>query len=932
MKRFISSLAALLFFTGAVFASDGVRELPRDPESRVGTLSNGMTYYIRHNDKPAGLASFYIVHNVGALQEDSTQNGLAHFLEHMAFNGTEHFNGHEMLDWLESIGVEFGRDVNAYTSQEQTVYNVNNVPLTRKSVIDSALLILHDWSHYIALLPEEIDAERGVILEERRTGMNASRRMFNKSMPLLYNYTKYADHDVIGPENILKTFTPEHIRDFYNKWYRPDLQAVIIVGDFDAAEMERLVKERFSHIPVPENAPKKEPIVIPPYEKDEVLVISDPEQTYSQVRVLTPTDLKFTDINNTREGMLKSLVSEVVATAIAERITELVMSGEPILSAYAGLSSRMRDEMVSTTVVIAPDGKLPEALSAVTKEVERVRRHGLTKTQIGTAVANMLKANETAYNNRGDKKSIAFIQQYINNFLVNDPAMGAEDDYRITAELLGSITPEMVAGFIPEMFPEGHVAVIVNIPEKESAAVDADALLASYKEARKADIEPLGEMAAATELITVPVKGGKIVSRTTDVLGDEVLTLSNGIRVVVRPTDFKKDELMMSAFAVGGYSTVPDELMHSAAVMNTVINRSGLGDYSAVELKRVLAGKNAAVSYDYNDTKVVLTGTSSVDNIKEMFELIWLRFNAPRFDEQVFDVAMMNNRTMAAGYDLNPANALNDTISDIRYGHDPRVFNGGKVYGGLDKVSLDDMRKVYDIFYGDASKFTFFFVGNIGDKKEFENLVAKYIGSLDVEERSVYSHIPAYSYKDVTRRFVRPQENPKSSVCMEFVGRGIEYTPVNVVNMSVLSQILQFRYTKIIREEMGATYGAGVGGQIAAPPSEGYILLVRYDTNKDQLDETVKVVKDVVADVAQNGPTQEELGKIKELMVKNFNNSLKENSAWMSYIRAVNIYGDAFVPDATLNAINSLTVESVKEFAARVYDTANVHEIVMLSE
>ncbi len=918
--------------TGAVFASDGVRQLPRDPELRVGTLANGMTYYIRHNDKPAGLASFYIVHNVGALQEDSTQNGLAHFLEHMAFNGTEHFKGHDMLDWLESIGVEFGRDVNAYTSQEQTVYNVNNVPLTRQSVIDSALLILHDWSHYIALLPEEIDAERGVILEERRTGMNASRRMFNKSMPLLYNYTKYADHDVIGPENILKTFTPEHIRDFYNKWYRPDLQAVIIVGDFDAAEMERLVKERFSHIPVPENAPRKEPVVIPPYEKDEVLVISDPEQAYSQVRVLTPTDLKFTEINNTREGLLKALIADVVATAIQERITELIMSGEPVLYAYAGLSSRMRDETVSTVVAMAPDGKLPEALSAVTKEVERVRRYGLTQTQIKTAVANMLKANETAYNNRGDKKSGAFIQQYVNNFLVGDPVMSAEDDYRITAELLESITPEMVAGFIPQMFPEGHVAVIANIPEKESASVDADALLAAYKEAKGADVEPLEETVTVTDLITVPVEGGKIVSRSTDVLGDEVLTLSNGIRVVVRPTDFKRDEVMMSAFAAGGYSTVPDGLMNSAAVMNTVLSRSGLGDYSAVELKRVLAGKNASVSYDYNDTKVMLAGSSSVDNLKEMFELIWLRFNAPRFDEQAFEVAMLGNRTIAEGYDLNPANALSDTISEIRYGYDPRVLNGGKIYAGLDKVSLEDMRKVYDIFYGDASKFTFFFVGNIEDKEEFESLVAKYLGSLSADRRDYDSHVPTYYTEDVTRRFVRPQENPKSSVCMEFVGRGIDYTPENNVGMSVLSQILQFRYTKIIREEMGATYGAGVGGQIATPPAEGYILLVRYDTNKDQLDETIKVVKDVVADVAENGPTQEELSKIKEVMVKNFNNSLKENSAWMSYIRAVNIYGDAFVPDATLNAINSLTVESVKEFAARVHDSAKVHEIVMLSE
>ena len=293
---------------------------------------------------------------------------------------------------------------------------------------------------------------------------------------------------------------------------------------------------------------------------------------------------------------------------------------------------------------------------------------------------------------------------------------------------------------------------------------------------------------------------------------------------------------------------------------------------------------------------------------------------------------MTSNRVTAENYGLDPANALSDTVSDIRYGYDPRVFSGRKLYDGIDRVSLEDMRKVYDILYGDASRFTFFFVGNLGDRDEFDALVAEYIGSLKAAPESYWRHIPAYNCEDVTRRFVRPQENPKCSVYMEFVGRGVAYTPESNVYMSVLSQILQFRYTDIIREKMGATYGTRVAGQIAPPPADGYMLTVRYDTNSGQLDQTVAVVKEVVADVAKNGPTQEELGKIKEVMVKNYNNSLKENSAWMSYIRNADIYGEAFVPEATLDAITSLSVESVREFAARLYDSASVHEIVMLSE
>lgn len=927
MKRLVWLFAAMLCCLSALAAGD---ELPRDPLLRTGRLSNGMTYYIRHNDKPAGLADFYIVHNVGAVQEDSTQNGLAHFLEHMAFNGTESFEGRSMIDWLQSIGVAFGRDLNAYTSQEQTVYNINNVPVKRKTVIDSVLLILHDWSHYISLLPEEIDAERGVILEERRTGLDAGRRMFNKMMPLLFNGTKYAEHDVIGPESVLKSFTPEHIRDFYRKWYRPDLQAVVMVGDFDAEEMERLVRERFSHIPMPEDAPVKQAVVIPPYDKDEVLVVSDPELTRSSVEVYCPTEIDFTAINNTREGELKRLMAEVVNRAVSDRVRELIMEGAPVLSSYAGLTSRMRSETLSAIAVTAPTGRLAEALGIVTREVERVRRYGLSQSSVKTAVADMIKSAQMGYNNRKDLKNPWFVQRYISNFLDGSPAMGPEDDYHITVELLESITPEMVAGFIPQMFPDAHAAVIASVPERDVAAVDAVAILEAYREGRTGHLEPPADEASERELIEVPIEGGRIVSRSADVMGDEVLTLSNGVRVVMRQTDFKDDEVLMEAWAPGGLFFTGDELLASAHLFSQVVGQSGVGDMSAIELDRLLAGKMAQVDLDMGNDRVGLRGRSSVTDLKEMMELIWLRFNAPRFDSVSFKVVMKKVRNLAENYRLSPAGAFRDTVSDVRYGHNGRVYSSGMLFDRLDSVSLDDIRRLYARFYGDASRFTFFFAGNLGNKEQFEALVAKYLGSLNVGNGSLGKPVVArYDRTDVVNRFERVQESPKSRVQIEFVGEGIAHSVVNKLQMAALAEVINLRCTEEIRERMGAVYGVGVAGAVSAPPSKGHLLIVAYDTNGEQLDSTVITVKRIFDALAEEGPTPEEVVKVKEAMVKNYNNSLKDNGTWLSYLKSVDMYGRRFTPEATLEAINGISAESIRKFAAKVRKKSGVHEVVM---
>lgn len=904
-----------------ILPADLYKSLPQDSALRKGVLPNGMTYYVRHNSLPKGQADFYIVHHVGAVQEDSLQNGLAHFLEHMAFNGTENYEGREMIEWLQSIGLKFGRDINAYTAQEETVYNINNVPTQRQGVVDSALMILRDWSHYISLLPEEIDAERGVILEEKRSGLSASRRLFDKSMPLLYNHTKYSKHDVIGPEEILKTFTYDQIRNFYNSWYRPDLQAIIVVGDIDPDKVEAAIKERFSKIPVPENAPTKELIEIPDYAKTEAIALADKEMTSSLIRVYRPTDLKTVEINNTKEGMLASILSEVVSSALGERFDELIMSGEPMLGAFSGCSTRTRHDVVSVDAVSFPEGDYLRAFELLCTEVERIRRYGLTQGQIDRALANILKSAEVKYNSRNDVKNNAFVNDYVSNFLDNEPLLDAETEYEITKELVAMVTPKMVNKFIAQAYPDNAVAIIAFTPDKPEAIIDPSALVETYERVAKSDIEPIADDDADKQLINTPFSDGSIVSRSTDSLGYTVLTLSNGIRVHYRPTDVEQDIVLMRAIdRNAGYSILPVNLLPEAKLLGNVVNNAGLGEHTAVELSRLLSGNSANVTPQVGETSAQVIGSAAYSDLKTLFELAWLTFNEPRFDSESFDVTISQLRTAAQNYEASPDNIFMDEIKTTVY-DSPRYISNRQLFKQLDEVSLEDVKKVYDAEFGDASGFTFFFAGNIPDTAAFESLVARYISSLgcdksDESERDVLR----VSSGDKEER-VKLGQDSKCRVFISYTGTNIGFNAKNEATLSLLSNVLSERYLKKIREEMGATYGVRVQASLSPAPTEDAMLMMYYYTNAEQLEETIKEIDKALQDIAANGVTADEIDGFKKSKVNDIKNFIATNNGLFIELIDVNLYGKDRVATTEQQIISEITPADIQKMASNIVET-----------
>lgn len=934
MKRILLFILVLLNANLTAFSQNYelTKVMPNDPEIRTGKLDNGMTYYIRKNDKPAGMAEFYIIHNVGAIQEKPEQNGLAHFLEHMAFNGTEHFPDKQLLNYLETIGVQFGRNVNAYTSQEETVYSMTDVPMTRETILDSALLILRDWSHYISLLPEEIDKERGVILEELRTGRDASRRMFDKSAPLIYNHTKYADHLIIGTEEILKNFKPEEIKAFYNEWYRPDLQAIAIVGDFDPDTVEKKVKELFASVPGRENPTPKKEIVIPDYNRDEALIVTDPEQTYTTATIFYPNNIFPIKDNDKYSAQVKNMTFTLITTMLNETLNDIAQQPDaPFLYAGVGYGSRSVNSDYFYGGVVTSENALPQGIEALTVEIERVQRYGFSQSALDRAKANILKANETAYENRNDRKNSYFINQIQDNFLGNYPMLSAEEDYKITKNFIEKVSLDEVNTMIPELIPEKYVAIIANTPEKTDIPVpDAAEILAAYKRGKTAEIEKATTQENIQPLINENIAPGRITASETDELGNIVWKLSNGAKVVFRKTDFKQDQVLFAAYEKGGSSLLENEEMIPLEFLCPVVSSSGLGNLSANELRKALAGKSAYVGISVSDYNHGLSGSASSTDIETLLQLVYLSYAHPRFDETDFDVTMNKIASSLKNYEVDPGAAMTDSILKTIYGSNPRVVTTAQAAQNMNKVTLNQLRKIYSKLYNGANGVTFYIVGNV-DEEILKPLVEKYLASLNRNEIKNWNNVNLEPLQgDISNIFHRKQETPKSSVRMDFKG-DFNYNLDNIIALDMLTHILRIRYTESIREEKGATYGVGVGNSTSDIPKPAYSLTVSFDTNGDVAEETSELIIDEIEKIAKNGPMDNDLTKAKEVFLKNFNNNLKENNAWLSWILAYHEKNMNYYDDY-VSIVSSINKQKLQNLARQILESRSKFKIIMLPE
>ena len=920
--------------TSAAAQFNPQQPIPADKDVRTGKLENGMTYYIRHNEKPKGQADFYILHDVGAIQENDSQQGLAHFLEHMAFNGTRNLPGKMLTEYLEKVGVKFGANLNAGTGWDQTTYMMKDVPTSREGIIDSALLILHDWSHFIALEPEEIDSERGVIMEELRTRDGASWRSTMKMLQALGKDTKYEHRNLIGYLDGLKGFHHKELEDFYNQWYRPDYQAVVVVGDIDVDAVENKIKTLMSDIPAPAaDAARKETITVPDNEDPIISIYTDPEMQGSKIQLFVKRPALPEQMNNLIYGEMFDVIQAYMTTMENARLQEISMKPDaPFLGAGMGSGEIGVIPTLNATTFVAmtQDGKLAEGFEAIYTEMEKVRRYGFTQGEFERAQNDLMRRAERAYANRNDRRNGEFVQTYLNNYSKNTPMPDAETEWQLDSMLIKMINVEAVNGFAQQVIYPRNQVIVVTAPEKEGIVnPTAEELLAIREKVANAEIEAYEDNTVKEPLISegTVLKGSPVKKTAQDAtLGTTEWTLANGVKVVVKPTTYKADEVRMSAVAKGGLSLLSDEEFYMGEMMPAFNSMSGVGKFSATDLKKQLSGKSASVQPSVENYASAVNGYCSPKDLETMMQLLYLNFTQPRFDQNDYNTLMKMLRSQLDNVKSNPDYLMEEKFIDVAYGNNPRRQMISTEI--IDKFSFEALPAIYRKLYPDANSFTFTIVGNV-DLDALKPLVEKYIGSIPVSKKAMtFADDKCAPVKgDVTEEFTAPMQQPKVSVHYMFSGK-MPYTLKAKAALTFLTQALNSRYLISIREEKGGTYGVQVSGSTEYIPDETYKLDIRFDTNEEMADELREIVMKEIREIAENGPKTEDIEKNREFMLKSWKNSLEQNAGWMNYIQAKYGPGLEYLKDYE-QVIRSLTNADVQAMAKKVLGDNNLVKVVM---
>ena len=935
MKRFLISAAALLTAVTAVTAQNA--PIPLDPEVRYGKLENGMTYYVRHNEKPKGQADFYILHDVGAIQEADDQQGLAHFLEHMAFNGTKNLPDKMLIEYLEKVGVKFGANLNAATSWDYTIYNMSDVPTSREGIIDSALLILHDWSSFITLAPSEIDKERGVIMEELRTRDGAQWRSTIQMLKAIGKGSKYAERNLIGYLDGLKSFGHDQLEAFYHTWYRPDYQAVIVAGDVDADAVVEKIKKLMSDIPAPAaDAPRKERYVVPDNDVPIVSIFTDPEMTRSMASMYIKHPSMPKELKGTVVGYSADIMTTFIGMMANSRLRDLAQKPDaPFLGAgmeYNGMGINPEHDVMMLNVM-TEDGKLLEGFKAAYAEMEKIRRYGFTESEFERAQNNLMRYAEQEYANRNDVENERYINAYVDHFRNNEPTPDAETQWQLDSALIKSIPLDAVNSVAKQLITAENRVIIVNAPEKAGLTNPTEEeLLAVTAAVDGSELQAYEDNAVNEPLIADPdaLKGSPVESETTDAaFGTTTWTLKNGITVVVKPTKFKADEVLFSAESFGGLSVLDNVDYYTGSVLASFESMGGVSKFSAADLRKLLSGKNANVGLSIDSYTNGLSGSCSPKDLETMLQLAYLRYTSPRFKEDDFATMMKALRSQTANMRLNPMYIFREAYNKTLYNDNFRQqVMSDEILDLIDFNRLDD---VHALLYPNANSFVFTFVGNV-DTETLKPLVEKYIGSLPTgKEYLNYTDDDVRPVKGtVVKDFRTPMQQPKVSVLYTFNGP-IENTIDNRLTMTFLSQALSSRYLESIREEKGGTYGVSVRGGVSPLLDQSYTLMFQFDTNEQMADELCDIIIAEFEKIAAEGPRDDDFNKTREYLFKEWDNSLEENRTWMSRIGDNNLLGINYIADYPA-ALKGMSKEKVRDMARMILDNKNMVKIVMRPE
>ena len=914
--------------------------LPKDPTIRTGKLKNGMTYYIRHNAKEAGLADFYIAQRVGSILEEPRQRGLAHFLEHMAFNGTKNFPGKGkrlgIVPWCETIGVKFGANLNAYTSIDQTVYHIGSAPLKREGIIDSCLLVLHDWSHYLLLEDQEIDKERGVIHEEwrtRRAGM-AVQRLQEQAMPKVYKGTKYEDCLPIGSMDIVDNFAYQDLRDYYHKWYRPDLQAIIVVGDIDVDKMEKKIKKTFSSIPMPKGAAERIYYTVDDNEKMIIDIEKDKEQPIAlchiyQKREATPDSEKNTE-KYLRDGYIDALISAMLNDRLAE-LRQLPVP--PFQSATSRASqfflSRTKDAF-SLSISCKQDNILGGIVSAVAA-AERARQHGFTQTELDRAKKLRLNAAERRANMQSDYRNSHYVNVCVDNFLEGEPLLSVDYKLEIARKLDREVTLADVNAAVKELITDKNQVVVMYAPDKEGFEIPTEKQLEQIiLAAQQQDYAPYEEAELAESLISSMPKAGTIVSEQPWRHGFTELTLSNGMKVYTKKTDYEADAVSLRMQADGGTSQYGGEDIPNFALISSGITEAGIGTFDAVTLRKMLTGKSVRVSPSVGSKGQSISGSASLKDMEVMFQLAYLYFTQPRKDTAAFASLMSRQRAFLANRNASPKVDYNDSIRAILYGHHPRMEP--VVQQTLDKVSYDRILEIYKERFSDAANFKTVIIGNF-DEQELRRLLCQYLAPLPAtnkHEQTNYSRIPQIVGGEKLVKFSKPQATPLANVSI-FLTADVPFTPQSDLELDFLRRCLSIAYTDSVREEKGGTYGVSVAFDLDKDDHPNTTLKISYNADPNRYEELNPIVYQQLKNIAENGPAASSMQKVKEYLIKQYAQVAITNDYW-SYIIWHELDDDADFDRDYCQMVEQMTPAAVQRMARQLLDAKRCIEVTMLSE
>lgn len=916
------------------------QQVVNDTTIRVGHLDNGMTYYIRHNAKDPKIADFYIAQKVGSILEEPHQRGLAHFLEHMAFNGTKHFRGDKksigIRPWCETVGIKFGANLNAYTSVDQTVYNISSAPVTREGIIDSCLLILHDWSNDLLLTDEEIDKERGVIHEEwrsRRTGMAVSRLMENV-VPTVYKGTKYEDCLPIGSMDVVDHFKYDALRDYYKKWYRPDLQAIIVVGDIDVDKMEKKIKKLFSKIRAQKNPAKRIYYPVNDNEKMIVAIEKDKEQPIVLTKLYMKRDATPDNEKGSVDYQRGGYIDWLITYMLNQRITELHhQPNPPFISASvnSGVFFISKTKDAFSVQVGCKQDNIKGSMQSVLAETQRVRQHGFTAAELDRAKKKYLVGIERRYAERNKRSNKSYVSRCLNNFLESEPMLSESAELDLVKRFSSEVTLQEVNAAVKEMINNKNQVLTVFAPDKDGVTIpSAEEFENIVLEAESKQYEEYSEAKVGDSLMPNKPKAGSIIEeKDYGRHGVTELKLSNGVEVYIKPTDLSGDQVIFRMFAKGGTSNFPEADAPNFSFIGTAVSEGGVADFEALSIRKMLADKTVKIAPYVSHEKQEISGQSSAKDVETMLQLANLYFTSPRVDNTAFSSMIERNRSLYKNRNASSKVVYNDSLSAILYGDNPRT--APLKLETLDKVDYARIMEMYKELFSNASNFKVLIIGNV-NIDSLKPLLCQYIASLPAKggKTDIADTYPSIRNCNETHVFNHKQATPSALVGIYYTAE-LPYNPATDLKLDILRRVLQIAYTDSVREEKGGTYGVSVNFDLDKYSKPNAVLQISFRCDPSRYEELVPIVYAQLKQVAEKGPDLTSLSKTKKYLAKQYGQNIKSNDYW-NYIIFNELYRNVDFHTGYLDMINNVSGNDIRNIARDILKQNRRLEITMKSE